>query len=435
MLPRAALLLCLTSLLPPFALAGDAVPLLSGYVTAVDSSGGFDVEGRHIHLAPNAEFQTRQNNRDTTTKAPSVFYLGQPLDIYGRLDPSKTGIDATRIVIQPPEPAAVDGTAIIDLIPPPLHSSPGLQLVRADGYLLRISPHTALTLAPPLAPGSPLTTNQWIQYRGTQQPDGIVDVAEATVWPNVVEKREDHLRTRTEYDPAAVSPSSHQGSLSKAFLGPNVRKMPPHADSAMLERVQRIGNALIPAFQRNLPDSDPTKIHFRFEVIDSLQWRDAVNLPNGIVVIPYQVVDRLQSDSQLATVLADNIAEALEKDQLRNIPAAHRMTAAQLGGDVAGAFVPGLGVVAWAANRQVGKHIQSMRLQQSGRVSLCLLHDAGFDLAEAPTAWWLLNPKKPQPIEKTPLPERAANLYLSLGTTWRQTLASGSPTPARPPQP
>jgi hypothetical protein len=56
---------------------------------------------------------------------------------------------------------------------------------------------------------------------------------------------------------------------------------------------------------------------------------------------------------------------------------------------------------------------------QSGRISLGLLHDAGYDINQAPMTWWLLVAGKPDRLPFTSLPPRAANLYKSLGSTWR----------------
>jgi hypothetical protein len=56
--------------------------------------------------------------------------------------------------------------------------------------------------------------------------------------------------------------------------------------------------------------------------------------------------------------------------------------------------------------------------KQSGCVSLSLLHDAGYDVQQAPLAWWLLAPKKPKDITDVPLPRRAEYLYRIIGETW-----------------
>jgi hypothetical protein len=63
----------------------------------------------------------------------------------------------------------------------------------------------------------------------------------------------------------------------------------------MQERVERIGNGLIPAYQRDLLADDPTKIDFRFQVVDWAKRHDAMTLSNGIVLIPEQLVAWLES--------------------------------------------------------------------------------------------------------------------------------------------
>ncbi|MGH9562634.1 MAG: hypothetical protein ACRD3S_14375, partial [Terracidiphilus sp.] len=61
-------------------------------------------------------------------------------------------------------------------------------------------------------------------------------------------------------------------------------------------------------------------------------------------------------------------------------------------------------------------------------VALCLMHDAGYDIGEAPKAWWLLNSKNPRPISRISLPHRAAYLYRILGETWYDPAANALQT-------
>lgn len=177
----------------------------------------------------------------------------------------------------------------------------------------------------------------------------------------------------------------------------------------MQARVDAIGAALVPRYQRVLPDTDETKISFRFQVVDLKKMHDALAFPNGIILIPHQVVERLQNDSQLATVLADNIATVLEKQELRNEPAARKIAATSW----AALVVPGLGFAGHAMYKDFLRHME----EESGRVSLFLLHDAGYDIYQAPMAWWLLASSKD--IANTPLPGRARYIYKTLGEAWR----------------
>ena len=59
--------------------------------------------------------------------------------------------------------------------------------------------------------------------------------------------------------------------------------------------------------------------------------------------------------------------------------------------------------------------------QQSGRVSLYLLSDAGYDLHQAPVAWWLLASKKPKDPVDISIPSRAAYLYETIAATTDHT--------------
>ena len=235
---------------------------------------------------------------------------------------------------------------------------------------------------------------------------------------NEISRREDGMRRKREYDPAAVDYSASQGALSRHFLGLDPKKLPPHKDPVLQERIDRIGGSLIPAYQRGLAPSDPTRINFRFQVIDSEHLRHPLTLANGIILLPYQGVQRMENDSQLASLLAVSIAEVIQKDQLRYCQVATPLGVANMAGMAAGFFVPGLGLATALTTDRVAAHVLDLQQQQNGRVSLFLLHDAGYDIGQAPIAWWLLEPKRPQPIEKIKLPSRSADLYMTLGTTW-----------------
>jgi hypothetical protein len=394
---------------------------VSGYVTAVQPSGAFDVEGVHIHVTPTTEFRTPTGGAVSKVPAsgPATFYVGETLDAIGRLDCTSHTLTAAQIVLVPPSPASVSGIAIIDLIPPALAAEPASdRTIRANGFLLHITAKTKLNFADSLKSISDIATNQWIDYSGVQQLDGTVLLDYAGVGPNKVNHTEDSIRTRTDYDPSAVPDDSHQSGLSKAFNGVDARKIPPYHNEDMRARVERIGQSLIPAYQRALPDSDPTKIHFRFQVIDSTKWRDAVTMLSGVIVVPRQVVERMQNDDQLATILADNIAEAIDKDALRTHSVGNKVLVADIAGDAAGIFIPFAGLATGLAGGGVASRVHTLELEQSGRVSLCFLHDAGYDIAQAPLAWWLLAPKKPASIDQIRMPPRAVTLYVALGTTW-----------------
>ena len=223
---------------------------------------------------------------------------------------------------------------------------------------------------------------------------------------------------KTDFDPSTVPQSVKQSKLSQAFLGVNPKRLPAYNDAAMQERVTGIGEKLVPAYQRDLSDSDPAKIQFRFQVVESKIWWDALALPSGVILISHDVVERLENDSQLAAVLADNIAAVLERQQYRVQPAGRALAAGQLAMLAGGIFVPGLGLAGdlGAGAATVGILVKAE--EQSSRVALGLLQDAGYDIDQAPLAWWHLGSKKAKPIAEITLPRRAKYAYKMLGENW-----------------
>jgi len=330
--------------------------------------------------------------------------------------------------------ASVHGIAIIDLIPtPPPELPTSERIVRADGYVLHITPKTKLNLDPAIKSISDITTNQWIDYSGIQQLNGTVLLDYAGIGPNRVNPIEDNLRSKSEFDPNSVPSDAHQSAMSKGFIGLDPKRIPAYHDQQMQARVERIGQSLIPAYQRALPESDPTKIHFRFQVIDSNRWDDSWSLASGVILVPRQVIERMQNDDQLAAVLANSIAQSFEKEGLRSLTAAHVKKVVSTAKKTGVLFIG----TAEIAGGLVAEHYASKAIentfQQSCRVSLYLLHDTGYDITQAPLAWWLLAPKTPKPIADTKMPPRAITLYESLGTTWHP-IATSNQQPSTAPR-
>lgn len=400
-----------------------------GYVTAITSPSGFDVNGLHIAVADRTALFLSHGDVTAEAKWTPIsvlpqLYLGEEVEVLGDMDRRTRGIPAIKIIASEPAPGRVSGSGVIDLI---ASDATGTPLVRADGYLLELPAKENLTFLAPLKSPADLRTNLWIKYRGTQRPDGVVEVEKAEISPNLAKHSEERRRSRNEYDPEAVDPADAQGTAAKFLNGADPRRIPPFHDDAMQARIDRIGNSLIPAFQKALPATDPTRIDFRFFLIDDPKRRGAWPLASGIILIPEQVVVRCANDSQIAAILADSIAEILEKQPLSEFANGHKLKTVGLAGQAAGLFIPGVSAAglatggastAWEAGHMNSNDPMRETHQQSARVSLCLMHDAGYDLTEAPKAWWMLAAKSPaDPLPKY-MPDRTVFLYEGLGTTW-----------------
>jgi hypothetical protein len=194
----------------------------------------------------------------------------------------------------------------------------------------------------------------------------------------------------------------------------------------MQARIERVGNSLVPAYQLALPASDPAKVHFRFKLIDTKLFRYALSLASGIILVPYEAVERVQNDAQLAAILADAIACAIEKRAYSWSSSLGNLRAVLMLAEVADDPLLGLSAVVTSAKAATGNFLEGTH-EHSGRVSLCLLHDAGYDIYQAPIAWWLLASKDPKPIAEIRLPDHAAYLYRILGETWHNPAANATP--------
>jgi hypothetical protein len=400
----------------------------NGYVTRTTSLADFDVNGFHVIPSKKTMFLAPVNlHENQTTKADP--YLGQVVTIYGDLKKSKHQVIAERVLFPATDSTALSGFAIVDRIVLPAGPAtvPLRLLVRADGYVILIDATTKTDFASPLASIPDIKANVWIQYHGKTQPGGFILADTATFSQNTVPDSEAKLLDRSEYDPSAVDPDSKQNIARWLVLGIDPKKIPPYRDVAMQARIDRIGSSLIPAYQQSLPDSDPVKIRFTFQLIDATNWNDAYTLPNGIMLIPFELIERLQNDTQIATLLADNIARALEKQAYRLQPGRKQMAIGEIAGVVGGLYTFGAATVATANVAAADKRNSEY---QSGRVSLGLLHDAGYDITQAPITWWLLSNRSAHDTSSIPIPSRASNLYKSLGTTWHNySEASTAPTP------
>lgn len=403
-------------------------PILSGYITRVASASDFDVDGTHVLCGPN-----------TSIKAPSgdVYYagcfetpprLGQPVDVYGHRKKKLHAVAADRIDVKRVRHDDISGYAVIDAVAGGT-SAAGELWFRADGYRMVLTPQTAATFSAPLTGIRDVMTNVWVEYEAKARGDGTFVLRSAKFSQNFISDREDAMRAKTEYDPSAVRADAKPNPAAVAIgLGVDPKRIPPWPDRDMQVRIDTIGQKLVPGWQKKLDANDPSRIDFRFQLTDGTRWPWVIALPSGIILVPHEVVEKMQSDSQLAEILADAVASVLEKQTYRMRVA----SAVTKGGTVASwaGIVPVVGGPITLATIGTGTSaavVARKEEHQSGRVSLDLLIDAGYDIDEAPVAWWLLATKKPKPLDQIPMPERSAYLYRTLAEFWSSAAGPAAP--------
>ena len=433
MIRRASVFFLILVLPAPHVLSqqGSPAPAIAGYVTRGASRTDFDANGFHVIPGETTTFMVAEIGKEkrNTNADP---YFGQSVTVYGHLHKQKHVVIADEVIFHPADMTTLSGFAVVDRIltsTKPASGSPEL-LVRADGYMILINATTKTGFKAPLVSLSDVATNVWIKYHGKPQSNGVLLADTASFISNSVLDHEARLLEKSAYDPKTVDADSKQSAPSKVVHGRDAKQIPPYKDAALQTRIDRIGASLVPAYQRNLPDGDPTKITFRFQLIDDPKMKEGFAVPNGTILVPFQTVNHLQSDSQLATILADNIARVLEKQTFRAQSGHKKMIAAEVAsGVLTGYYIFGTATVITASVAHEDKRNAE---DQSGRVSLGLLHDAGYDIDQAPIAWWLLATDTAEILPSNPLPSRAANLYKSLGSTWRNYPEASASSSAGP---
>ena len=400
-------------------------PAIQGFVTRSTSASDFDANAVHVLCGPET-FSLAPGAQEAWSGCPAQQpFVGEPITVYGQRAKDHTTVTATRIELKVPEWKEASGSAVIDAAPVrngPL-VPPGGMLLRADGYWILVPARAKISSAPPVLSANDVQPNLWLDYKAKARRDGVLVAESARFMPIVTSPAEEKLRAKVDYDPAEASKADRQSAFMAGLAGIDFKRIPPWDDKTMQSRVAAIGARLIPAYQKALPPSAPAKIDFRFEVVDANWGLCPLALPNGYILVPYKAVERMENDDQLAALLAEPIATLLERQVYRIRNTLRILSAGGLASDAA-TFIPGVGgLAAWAGSEAFGTGEAAVILKemaQAARVSLDLTHDAGFDVRQAPLAWWLLASRTRKPITDIYLPWESATLYQTIGKVWRE---------------
>ncbi len=288
----------------------------------------------------------------------------------------------------------------------------GNPLFHADGYRIRVVAGTVTAFGDPLKSLADVAPGTWMRFEGVRDDTGILVARKAEFFPPGTRKALTAMGPRktkkvTDYQPitqdSLLDADGHfvnvHTKVRLSDTGPCGWHRVP-ADLALQERVERIGMRLVPEFQKQLPLDSPARIPFRFYVVADDKTRSVFACDVGLVLVPKNVVKRLQNDDQLAAVLADGVAFQLE----RQLVSLSLLDMVGLGSEAV-EFIPPLypaGYIAGEAIAGIAGHEKEARLERElARTALQLLAEAGFDPWQAPEAWRLLAPKgTPRDVSK-----------------------------------
>lgn len=411
---------------------------VDGYITAVSSPNGFDVNGTHVTTSAETVYGLigdKTPHHDSPLQ--DAVKVGAYVRVAGSTEKQSKTATASAVYFRDDWDKKLAGFGVIDKV---IEAGPE-PLYEADGYRIRIASGTESRFSKGLNAQADVGTNTWVKYEGKRNETGELVATRAEFVP----ARQGKIKPIPQQDsmPSQDSLIDANGKLeslrTKVRLsdagGPCGWHRVP-ADKALQERVLRVGLSVVPAYQKQLPDDSPSKIHFRFYAVDDVKIRSEIvcnvgfvatpsNL--GLVLVPKQVVERLGSDDELAAVMADGVAFNMQQQSARLIAEWRELFGAEAAGGIAEAFVPGFNFANEIGVDILAHKIEMRMEEQRGRVALALMTDAGYDPWQAPEAWRLLAPKNlPSDVSAVKYPSRSGYQLGILNLQYRAVAGVGT---------
>jgi predicted Zn-dependent protease len=171
---------------------------------------------------------------------------------------------------------------------------------------------------------------------------------------------------------AVVLPPEQAAQLGEK-MAQQIEAKQPLAGPALQQRVSRVGQQVVAA-ARNVPSA----YDFEFKVLQAPETLNAFALPGGKIYATSGLLRAAESDAQLASVLAHEVAHVTERhiaDRMATTYGAQLLSAAALGSD------PGALVQLASSVLQQGFVMKYSREQelQADRVGIRMLDQAGYD--------------------------------------------------------
>jgi len=241
-----------------------------------------------------------------------------------------------------------------------------------------------------------LVPNTYISYSASGRPDEVAHAFRIDLYPNSPTQRERKFLNETAAEPSFASGDDN---IPRNIRLPNGTSVEVVQSPAVQAFVRRIGESLIPQYQRALASGDPTRIAYRFYVVKPFRHgrlkglvdidgqlqdrcglfspenpvvvpkanatvREVVGLANGMVLIPDRALVSVANEAEFAFLVSSAIEAITQKESY--------FMAARFKASVSNEFS------CRAAIAQT-KRILRMGIREE------LL--AGYDVREAPFAW------------------------------------------------
>ena len=402
---------------------------VEGYITALNPPDGFEINGAKVATSTSTGYRLLGEKKSRTdSPLRDDLQIGAYVLVEGPFDRRTKTATARTVVFRDDWDEPVFGVGVIDKVV----LGGAEPVIRADGYLIRVSATTKCSFHGGVKSLSDVGANTWLRFQAKRGKDGLLDASSA-IFFRVKAKVAKHVPDAQTAELSFVAPdvaTNKEGTINMGVLG---HPHPILADAALQNRVMRVGASVVPEFQKAMAEDDPFRISFRFYAIDNEpSCQEGCVFHGGIILISKQSVERLKSDSQLGAVLAECVVNALQR-QGAGIVREGFLRLGRTAAEDAGEIVLD---PLFSAPVEISNSIERAeleRMEQRQRVALALLDDAGYDPWQAPEAWRMLAPKKmPQNVESLKYPFHSAYQLSVLNLEYRRGQAAVKPVPGVP---
>lgn len=377
---------------------------IRGFVTAVNSPTSFAIDDYKVTRDRNLslDLDRQQADHSPATFEPEDIRIGTELEIEGDYDEASGELKAKSIRVFFYDILSIKRTALLEKVPVLKREASGWSgMIYADGERIVVSPSTSISLKPnhkewtnavradssevPKFTPDSMNLDTFVHYEGVRQSDGSIEAQKVEFEHAEIEPIEVKMSRR--YTPIVTEPEFSSLRPGELTMHGKTYKIVPSREAQ--DYITRIGNSVIPAHQKELPDGDPLKIRFQFFLVEDKLF-NAATYPNGVVIVHSGVFDLLQNEAQLAFVLSHEISHAIERhawqqrEYYRNELLALRAR---------GVFVP---VALLEGNLRASgftsQYARSLE-NQADRIGLEWMLAAGYDIREAPQSWKAVSDK------------------------------------------
>jgi hypothetical protein len=421
----------------PSAILHAQSPTLHGYITALHPPNGFDINGEHVITSAETRFGPI-GARNPVSNGPmrDAIEIGAWAQVFGQQDRKAKTVAAQTVLFRDDWDRKLTGLGVIEKV---ISTAPEL-VFAADGYSIRVTAATEVKFPHDVKSAADVHADLWVLYEGKLDQDGLLVAGKIRFLSDKHAKAKPEKAAGDSGVAAAPPPPStaevaarnnaqppNNAPRQKGFQG-EVRGTEVQLggisymisnNPALQSRVQRVGMSLVPAWQKLLPDDDPSKIQFLFIAVDDTA-REEHTSPDedDLILVPAQLAARFKNEDQLAAVLADGIAFSLQQ-QAPQVTQLNRATMTEAGVMAAASFA---GFAGLAAAGVYGHEYEKKALnEQRWRVALQLMSDAGYDPWQAPEAWRLAAPGKlPADTSTLKYPDRSGYQFAILNLTYKK---------------